>query len=297
MTILVAYPTNRRAKGVLSLAGMLARSTGQDLVVCTALPMPWVPGIDRDDPGFRAYIDELADNAHNQARHDMPTDATATYTTVYARSTPSGLLEAAEQHNASMIVVGSAMGMIEHVTMSSIADRLLHSAPIPVAISTRGFRAAGAPVKRVTLAYTGGSQSGLLVAAAQTMADQLGAQLRLAAFAVRLSPPETAKFRTESDGVIAEWTRNIHSSAEQVVAADNAVGRTAPEIVIGHGADWEDALDAIDWEPGDLLVIGSSESGPVARVFVGSRATKILRNTPVPVIAVPRVATVDLAAQ
>ena len=34
MTILVGYPTNRRAK-VLSLAGMLARSSGEDVVVCT----------------------------------------------------------------------------------------------------------------------------------------------------------------------------------------------------------------------------------------------------------------------
>ena len=35
MTILVGYPTNRRAKAVLSLAGMLARSSGEDVVVCT----------------------------------------------------------------------------------------------------------------------------------------------------------------------------------------------------------------------------------------------------------------------
>jgi nucleotide-binding universal stress UspA family protein len=33
----------------------------------------------------------------------------------------------------------------------------------------------------------------------------------------------------------------------------------------------------------------------VARVFLGSRATKILRNTPVPVIAVPRAAAKELA--
>jgi nucleotide-binding universal stress UspA family protein len=35
-------------------------------------------------------------------------------------------------------------------------------------------------------------------------------------------------------------------------------------------------------------VIGSSESGPVARVFLGSRAAKIIRHTPVPVVIVPR---------
>ena len=33
MTILVGYPINRRAKAVLSMAEMLARSSGEELVV------------------------------------------------------------------------------------------------------------------------------------------------------------------------------------------------------------------------------------------------------------------------
>jgi len=295
MTILVGYPTNRRAKAVLSLAGMLARSNGEDIVVCTALPMPWVPGIAREDPGFRTYIEDLAEKALAQASDDMPKDVSVKFTTTHAKSTPNGLLEAAEQHNASTIVVGSAMGVIEHITVSSIADRLLHTSPIPVAIATRGFRAMGGKVKRVTLAFTGGSQSTTLVAAAETLADQLGAELRLASFAVQLSPPETARFRTEGNAVFDEWTKTIHSAAEEAVAADAATARRDPELVIGHGEDWEEALDDVDWEPGDLLVIGSSETGPVARVFLGTRATKIIRNTPVPVIVVPRAAAKELA--
>lgn len=37
-----------------------------------------------------------------------------------------------------------------------------------------------------------------------------------------------------------------------------------------------------------MLVVGSSELGPVAKVFLGSRATKILRNSPAPTFVVPR---------
>jgi hypothetical protein len=61
------------------------------------------------------------------------------FTRIDARSIPSGLVHAAEQRGASTIVVGSAMGRIEYITVSSIADRLLHSSPIPVAVATRGF--------------------------------------------------------------------------------------------------------------------------------------------------------------
>ena len=61
MTILVGYPLKRRAKAVLSLAGMLARTSGEDLMVCVVIPAPWMPGLSRADQGYRAYIDELVD--------------------------------------------------------------------------------------------------------------------------------------------------------------------------------------------------------------------------------------------
>jgi len=67
------------------------------------------------------------------------------------------------------------------------------------------------------------------------------------------------------------------------------VARQAPEIVIGQGEDWEEALSDIEWGPGDLMVIGSSDAGPISRVFLGSRAAKILRHTLVPVMAIPRI--------
>ena len=44
-------------------------------------------------------------------------------------------------------------------------------------------------------------------------------------------------------------------------------------------------------------MVGSISVGPVARVFLGSRATKIVRYAPVPVIVVPRGAAVELAEQ
>ncbi len=60
------------------------------------------------------------------------------------------------------------------------------------------------------------------------------------------------------------------------------------------GRDWEDALDSLPWEEGELLVVGSSRLGPVARVFLGSNSTKIMRGSPVPVLVVPRGADVHL---
>jgi nucleotide-binding universal stress UspA family protein len=300
MTILVGYPINRRAKAVLSLAGMLARSSGEDLIVCTVVPAPWMPGLSRADEGYRSYIEESAESALAQARADLPSDVTAEFITVQTRSAPSGLVEVAEQHKASMIAVGSAAaGQFGYIAMSSVADRLLHSSPIPVALAPRGFRARGGKVGRVTLAYTGGKQSGALIGAGKTLAENLGAELRLASFAVQLSPPETARFRAESGAVIAEWTANIRSAVQDALEAEQPPRQEAvePEFVIGHGRDWAEAFDDVEWRAGDMLMIGSSESGPIARVFLGSRAAKIVRHSPVPVLIVPRGAAKELSRE
>jgi nucleotide-binding universal stress UspA family protein len=297
MTIVVGYPTNRRAKAVLSLAGMLARSKGDDMVVCTAIRDPRVPGMVRDDPGFRSYVDELAETALAQAREDVPKDVGVQFTRIDARSIATGLIQAAEKYDASVIVVGSAMGRIEQVTVSSIADRLLHSSPIPVAVAPRGFRAMGGKVNRVTLAFTGGEHGRVQVAAAEALAAQFGAELRLASFAVHLSPPEAFRVHIKGPSALEMWPKVIRSEAAMAVQADAATAHRDPEVVIGQGDDWEDALDDIDWAPGDLLVVGSSEAGPVARVFLGSRASKIIRHTPVPVIALPRAAATELAEE
>ena len=47
-------------------------------------------------------------------------------------------------------------------------------------------------------------------------------------------------------------------------------------------------MEDVDWADGDVLVVGSSSLGPIARVFLGSRAAKIVRHSPVPVVIVPR---------
>ena len=60
------------------------------------------------------------------------------------------------------------------------------------------------------------------------------------------------------------------------------------DVVIGTGHDWREAVENIPWESGDMLLLGSGAAGPVAQVFLGSAASKILRHAPVPVMIMPR---------
>ncbi len=97
--------------------------------------------------------------------------------------------------------------------------------------------------------------------------------------------------------MLAEWTATMKSMANEALAQVEELSEPPRKVetVIGQGETWAEALDDIGWEQGDVLVVGSSGIGPVAQVFLGSRATKILRHSPVPVVVVPRGRAEELA--
>jgi nucleotide-binding universal stress UspA family protein len=59
----------------------------------------------------------------------------------------------------------------------------------------------------------------------------------------------------------------------------------ALQVVSGNG--WDQALDAAERRDGEVLALGTSPRGDIARVFLGSRGTKIMRHSPVPVLVLP----------
>lgn len=302
MTIVVGYPLDGRDRAVSSLAAMIARSTGEDLVVCVVVPAPWLPGVGRIDAEYQAYLDGAAHRALDQARADLPSDLPAAFTVRRSRSAPSGLLEVAGEHDASLIVLGSSTsGMLGHIAFGSVTNRLLHSSEYPVAMATRGFhREPDARVARVTVAYGGSEQADDLVIAAANVAARIAASVRLASFAVSPRPPYTAGVgRLADDARIAEWVASMEVAAQKVTQRVKDVHPAPPplDVVIGHGEDWNEALYDIDWQDGDILLVGSSAVAPIARVFLGSRSSKIVRHSPVPVVVVPRSAAAELAVQ
>ena len=290
MTLTVAYAPDERGKTALHLASMLARSIGDELVVCSVIPAPWVPGMARIDAEYRKELDEIADQALELARKSLPGDVSARFERHSARSAPAGLLEVAKQYDAYMIVVGtSSAGVFGHISLGSVTNRLLHSSPVAIALAPRGFRSRPvAKVKRVTAAYDG-SASGLLLAAAR-VAARVGASLRIASFAVWSRPAYTTRLGTDSeDLVLQEWITDLEKSAHAALEQVEELAKVPRQVetVVGHGESWEEAIDDVGWDDDDVLVVGSSAVGPIAQVFLGSRGAKILRSSPIPVVVVP----------
>jgi nucleotide-binding universal stress UspA family protein len=194
MTVLVGLPRDERAAAAVHLGVMLARSLDEDLLVCTVVPPPWPPGMARIDAEYQEYLDRSAQDAIEEARRLVPADRTADYVVARARSTSAGLLEVARERGARLLVLGSSTaGVLGRVAFGSVADRLLHSSPLPVVLGPRGFRCRpDAAVRRVTAAFGATEGADELVVAVAGVAARAKAALRVASFAVRPRGPRRA---------------------------------------------------------------------------------------------------------
>jgi nucleotide-binding universal stress UspA family protein len=300
MTIVVGLPPDLRNWGAMHLASMLARSAREDLLVCAVVPTPWAPSPARVDAEYRAELARDANERLEEAGGRMPDDVALSTLVHHARSAPAGLLEVAEQHDAALIVVGSSdLAGFGQVIPGSVGSRLMHTSPIPVALPPRGYRVKPVDrVTRVTAAYGGAEGADELVVAAAGVAARVGAPLRIASFAVRSRAPYTSGVGTLADeAMVAQWVREIEAAGRAALERVEELPAVPPklEAAIGYGHSWEEALEDVEWQDGDVLVVGSSPMGPVARVFLGSRAWKIVRSSPVPVMGLPRGTATELA--
>lgn len=300
MTVVIGLPRDERATAAVHLGSLFARSLGENVVVCTVVPQPWPAGLGRIDAEYQDFLVQDADAALERARELQPDDVAAEYVVVHARSASAGLLEVAERHRARLIALGSSTaGVLGRVAFGSVAERLLHSSPLPVALAPRGFRCR--PVDRITeltAAYGATDGADQLVIAVAGIAARFGASLRIASFAVRPRTPLTAGVGSRAeDAVLQVWAAEIERAQQEVLAEVKRLPHPPDTVppVIGHGTEWAESLENIGWDDGSVLAVGSSAAGPLERVFIGSRSSKIVRHSPVPVVVLPRSAAEALA--
>ncbi|MDQ4213066.1 universal stress protein [Microbacterium capsulatum] len=293
MTLVVGVDPGHRSASALNLAAMLARSADTDLVVAAVVPRTWHLSVGSADAEWRQHTRATADAALDHAAAVLGDAVPARYLVHEAASVRRGLLELAEEHAADLVVVGSSVtAPTGRIALGSETDGLLHVSPVPVAIAPRGFRAPEASrVGRVTAAYHGTDTSADLVHGAADVAGRVGAALRIASFAV--VPPVSGAAGTGLDieqSIADSWAADVQRHAAQLLSEVSALADppTLEGTVIGRGDDWEGAIADVPWEQDEVLVVGSSSLGPLARVFLGSHATKVVRNSPVPVVVVPR---------
>ncbi|WP_067436133.1 universal stress protein [Nocardioides jensenii] len=289
MSIVVGFGPDVRSTAGLRLAGQLASTTGLPLVLCCvvhdAFDAPGLRDAHHVDAEWRAHLNNSAREAIAAARDVLPADVTAETVVRTGRSVPQVLRDEGVRRKATLLVAGSAtVGSLGRIALGSTTDRLVHSSAVPVALAPRGYQDDGA-VRRIVLAMEPTRGDVALAEPVAALAASLGAEVEVVTFLVR---QRSANAAFASGAVIRAWHEEVTRAHREFaeLLGSREVSVTGARVAEGDG--WNNALRVPDWQPGDLLVVGSSHHGPVASVFLGSTAARILRHSPVPVIVLPR---------
>jgi len=292
MTVLVGYLAGKCGHAPLNLAVELAHVLETDLQVVAVVPKPWTtPSPARVDAEFASYADKLGADSQHEAREyltEVAADLDIGYRQVASRTAGDGLLRAVDGTDAQVLVVGSSSeGGFGQVVLGSTTDWLVHASPVPVALSPRGYRRSRSRrLARITAAYSGTSASRRVVKQVAQLAETHGTDLRVLSFAIRgrtMFPPQTGLHAEDAllDSLAGQLQHMLNA-----LRADGVVGKNVElQVITGNG--WDQALDATDWEEGDILALGSTSRRSFKGVFLGSHGAKIIRYSPVPVLVLP----------
>ena len=292
MTVVVGYLAGKSGSAPLHLAAGAARTLRMSLTVATIVPKPWTfPSPARVDAEYAAWADQLAADSAREAQRELESTGQSleiNYHSHAHRSVSGGLTDVVSELDADLLVLGSsANGQLGQVVVGSTADRLLHSSPVPVAIAPRGYRSPrGGLLTRITCGYPGTPESVEVVHRVAELTKRLGVPLRVITFAVRgrtMYPPEVGLHA--EDSILAAWETQA-AEMLAVLRTDGVVGEDV-ELQVVSGNGWDQAIDDAEWQDGEILALGTSPRGDIAHVFLGTRGTKIMRVSPVPVLVLP----------
>lgn len=203
------------------------------------------------------------------------------------RSSGVGLMEVAGNRGADLIVVGAAPGARPgRFQIGSTADQLLHGSQLPVVCVPAGY-AERVPeaLRRFVVAFQNSKESHVSVNRAGQFAITAG--LPLTVLTVLLRHPVYGSRLGESgeDEVIAALIEQTEDEQRRLLAQLPEAVHADAFVTVGDDA--ERALHSHAWVGDELLVL-SSRSGSMRRVFLGDMTYKLLRAAPVPAVVLPR---------
>lgn len=197
----------------------------------------------------------------------------------FAGSMAEGLLGALTEFKADMVVVGAASsGPFRRFTVGSVANALLHSSPMPVALAPAGYQNPRA-ISRITCAVGTRVGAESVVEVAVDSAAIRHVPLRL----ISLVALDRDPHRSDDEN----WAKN-HAQRTLDRAVIGVAKRTLVTADVAQGKTIEAAIENLDWDESEIVMIGSSRLAARSQIFLGSTANKMLRALPVPMVVIPR---------
>jgi nucleotide-binding universal stress UspA family protein len=279
MRYVVGYTPNERGADAVALGSALARAQGAQLDLVYVVKKG-VPHAAQDADGGHAGAGEQAMlDAQREGLALVPEDVSVEFHVRHAESFAAGLIDAAVEYQAGLIIVGAASsGLFKRHTVGSVANALLHASPVPVALAPRGYRRTEA-VTRLTLAVGQRVGAEAAIGVAIAAAQRRGAPLRMVSL---------VELDAEGDSGEVVNAAHIHANTVLTEASHRLPEGHNVSVEVAHGRTIEECIDDLEWDDGEILIVGSSRLAEKNKLFIGSTANKVLRALPVPMVVIPR---------
>ncbi len=189
-----------------------------------------------------------------------------------------GLHELTDHEGADLLVVGSSRrGGIGRVLLGDDTLAALNGASCAVAIAPSGYASADSRWSEIGVGDDGSVESGMAVDAARALGSRLHATVRVLSVVSLQSLPALAS-------VPLDWT----DATDEAIRAERrrlaSIKGITGEVVFGDAGP-ELARFGTQVQ---LLVVGSRGSGPLGRLISGSTSNFLARQSPCPLLVVPR---------
>jgi nucleotide-binding universal stress UspA family protein len=276
MRYVVGYTPNERGADAVALASSMARAQGAHLDLVYVVDRRH--HLARDTSRAEAVEQEML-TAERVGLNLVPGDLEARFHLRQADSDAAGLIDAALEYKAGLIVVGAASGgLFKRYSIGSTANALLHASPVPVALAPRGYRRTE-PISRLTLAVGQRTGAEAAIDVAIESAERRGVPLRLVSL---------VELDAEGDSGENINAAHIHANTVLTAAAQRLPAGHHVSVEVAHGRTIEEAIDDLEWDEGEVMIVGSSRLAEKNKLFIGSTANKVLLALPVPMVVVPR---------
>ena len=196
------------------------------------------------------------------------------------------ILQAASEHGADLIVIGSrGQNMIRGLFLGSVAREVLRLTKLPVRlewIEATGKdgedaceRTCHAGLRRLMLATDFSPQA----QAAETTAARLAPHAGIVDLLHVINPDEAARF--------TRWPVMARAALDAIAQEVAAAGGKA-EVHLAEGRPSEEIANAAATRDADLIVVGKHGQGRVESITIGSTAAALCEIARRPVLVVPR---------
>jgi nucleotide-binding universal stress UspA family protein len=279
--IIIGYDDSDGAHDALGAAHAIADGALSTVRVVYVYPHVPSTAMLAGVPDVGSVLRDQAESVLTAASEELGERPDTTFMAVPSTSPPRVLHRMAAEWGADLIVIGSTK---RERRFGRVGEQVLHGAPCPVLVASRGYRDRAHRIESIAVAFNGSDESGPALREAARLAALAGATLGV----IDVVDVSNGYYPPDWSDTIPEYGERLQRRAETLVG--RAIGElsypAAGETPVGDAVE---TLIALSREV-DLLVLGSRDHGPLRRLTLGSISTPVVRDAACPVLVLPRTA-------